>query len=66
MFEMVDRPLAGRTFVGSRRVRLGDCSPGGRIRLDAIARYLQDLSDDDTRDAGLAQMTWGVRRTVIE
>jgi acyl-ACP thioesterase len=47
-------------------VRLGDCSPGGRLRLDATARYLQDLSDDDTRDAGLAQMTWVVRRTVVD
>ena len=36
------------------------------MRLDAVARYLQDLSDDDTRDAGLAQMTWVVRRTVID
>jgi acyl-ACP thioesterase len=66
MFEMVDRPQLGRMFAGSRRVRLGDCSPGGRLRLDATARYLQDLSDDDTRDAGLAQMTWVVRRTVID
>jgi acyl-ACP thioesterase len=66
MFEMAGRPVDGRTFVGSRRVRLGDCSPGGRLRLDAIARYLQDLSDDDTRDAGLTQMTWVVRRTVID
>jgi acyl-ACP thioesterase len=66
MFEMVARPAEGRTFAGSRRVRLGDCSPGGRLRLDAAARYLQDLSDDDTRDAGLAQMTWVVRRTVID
>ena len=66
MFEMVGRPVEGRTFAGSRRVRLGDCSPGGRLRLDATARYLQDLSDDDTRDAGLAQMTWVVRRTVID
>jgi acyl-ACP thioesterase len=66
MFEMVGRPVLGRTFAGSRRVRLGDCSPGGRLRLDATARYLQDLSDDDTRDAGLAQMTWVVRRTVID
>ena len=53
-------------FAGSRRVRLGDCSPGGRLRLDATARYLQDVSDDDTRNAGLAQMTWVVRRTVID
>lgn len=66
MFEMVGRPADGRTFKGQRRVRLGDCSPGGRLRLDAAARYLQDLSDDDTRDAGLAQMTWVVRRTVID
>lgn len=66
MFEMVGRPNAGRMFRGERRVRLGDCSPGGRLRLDATARYLQDLSDDDTRDAGLAQMTWVVRRTVID
>src|SRR4051795_13779923 len=63
---MVGLPGAGRTFPGRRRVRLGDCSPGGRLRLDAVARYVQDLSDDDTRDAGLAQMTWVVRRTVIE
>jgi hypothetical protein len=54
VFEMVGPPSAGRTFAGRRRVRLGDCSPGGRLRLDAAARYVQDLSDDDTRDAGLA------------
>src|SRR3954447_4947253 len=63
---MVGLPAAGRTFTGQRRVRLGDCSPGGRLRLDAAARYVQDLSDDDTRDAGLAQMTWVVRRTVMD
>lgn len=66
MFEIVGRPVEGRTYTGSRRVRLGDCSPGGRLRLDSTARYLQDLSDDDTRDAGLAQMTWVVRRTVVD
>jgi acyl-ACP thioesterase len=66
MFDMAPRPGAGRLFHGERLVRLGDCSPGGRMRLDAVARYLQDVSDDDTRDAGLAQMTWVVRRTVID
>lgn len=66
MFEMVGKPKVGRTFAGERRVRLGDCSPGGRLRLDAVARYLQDLSDDDTRDAGFTQMTWVVRKTVID
>ena len=28
-------------------------SPGGRLRLDGLARYLQDVSNDDTPDAGL-------------
>ncbi len=57
----------GRTFRGSRRVRLGDVDRHGRLRLDALARYLQDVSDDDTRDARLPDaMAWVVRRTVVE
>ena len=46
-------------------VRLGDSSPGGRARLDAIARHLQDISDDDARAAGFGDFTWVVRRTAI-
>ena len=54
-------------FERERRVRLGDASPAGRLRLDALARYLQDVSNDDTRDAQLAdEMTWVVRRTLLE
>lgn len=57
----------GRRFVGERRVRLGDVTPAGRLRLDALARYAQDVSDDDTADAGLApEPAWVVRRTVID
>jgi acyl-ACP thioesterase len=42
-------------------------SPAGRLRFDALARYLQDVSNDDTRDAGLADdLTWVVRRVVAE
>ena len=64
---MVDRPEEGRTFSATRRVRLGDVAPSGRLRLDAIARYLQDVADDDTRDAGYSDATgWVVRRTVID
>ncbi len=56
----------GRVFTSSRRVRLGDVSPGGRLRLDAILRYLQDVGDDDTIDAGLVDAVgWVVRRTVL-
>ena len=64
--ELVGEPLAGRVFERSRPVRLGDASPGGRLRLDALARYLQDVSNDDTRDAGMAEdVTWVVRRIVV-
>lgn len=35
------------------------------MRLDALARVLQDVSDDDARDAGFGDLTWVVRRTVV-
>lgn len=62
------RPAAGRIFEGGvRPVRLGDVRPSGRLRLDAAARYLQDVSADDTADAGLPDsQAWVVRRTLIE
>jgi acyl-ACP thioesterase len=64
---MVDRPERGRVVEGARKVRLGDVSPAARLRLDAAARYLQDVSADDTADADLPEReAWVVRRTVIE
>ncbi|MFP5256213.1 MAG: acyl-[acyl-carrier-protein] thioesterase [Acidimicrobiia bacterium] len=64
---LVARPGVGRVFEEARRVRLADVSPGGRLRLDAATRYLQDLSADDTADAALADAeSWVVRKTVIE
>jgi len=64
--ELVERPDVGRIFETRRRVRLGDCSPGGRMRLDACARFLQDIANDDSRDAGSPNPTaWVARRTVI-
>lgn len=60
------RPV-GRSFVGDRKVRLGDVDPAGRLRLDALTRYTQDVSDDDTTDAGLDQApAWVVRSTVVD
>jgi acyl-ACP thioesterase len=65
--ELVPRPSSGRLFEGSRRVRLADVSPAGRLRLDAAARFLQDLSADDTADAALEDAeAWVVRKTIIE
>lgn len=67
MSDLVSRPLSGRLFEGSRRVRLADVSPAGRLRLDAAARFLQDLSADDTADAALEDAeAWVVRKTIIE
>ena len=67
MTTMVPLPDVGRRFSPCRRVRLGDASPGGRLRLDAVARYLQDVANDDAEDAGLANpASWVVRRTTIE
>ncbi len=57
----------GRRFSGSRKVRLGDVGIDGRLRLDALTRYAQDVSDDDTTDAGLAvEPNWVVRSTVVD
>ena len=57
----------GRQFRGRRKVRLGDVTPAGRLRLDALTRYTQDVSDDDTTDAGMAtEPAWVVRRTSVD
>ena len=38
----------------------------GRLRLDALTRYTQDVSDDDTTDAGLdPDPGWIARRTTV-
>ncbi len=56
----------GRRFVAERTVRLGDVDTVGSLRLDAVARYLQDVASDDALDAGLPNaMGWVVRRTMI-
>jgi acyl-ACP thioesterase len=60
-------PSVGRVFRSQRRVRLGDVDPSGRLRLDAFARYLQDIATDDSDDLGqLGDRTWVVRRTLVE
>ncbi len=67
MADFVPLPPSGRRYTRTRPVRLGDSSPGGRLRFDGLARYLQDVSNDDTRDAAFENdMAWVVRRTAIE
>ena len=64
------RPNEGRVFESSRRVRLADSGADGAVRLDAIARYLQDVATDDSDDAGFAtgpgtDHVWVVRQTAM-
>lgn len=60
----VPLPLSGRTYSSQRKVRLGDVTPKGRVRLDAVARYLQDIATDDSLDGNYSEPhSWVVRRT---
>lgn len=54
MQDLVPLPTRGRTFSARRRVRLSDMGADGRLRLDAVARYLQDVAGDDVDETG-----WG-------
>ena len=62
--EFVPCPSGGRQIVRTRRVRLGDVTSSGRIRLDALTRYLQDVAADDVDDAGIVG-AWVVRRMAL-
>lgn len=63
----VDPPAHGRSFVGERTVSLADVAPDGRMRFDSIARFLGDVANDDTDDAGLAEfgLAWVARRAAF-
>lgn len=64
---LVERPTTGRVFTTSRRVRMTDTTVRGRLRLDGAVRYLQDIANDDSRDADSPNPTaWVARRTVLE
>ena len=54
MEPLVPIPESGRTFRVAYTVRLSDTDAAGRLRLDAIARYLQDAAIDDVHETG-----WG-------
>lgn len=65
--ELLPRPCTGRVFSFVTKVRLGDVDPHGLMRLDAIARALQDVATDDASDARLdRRFGWLVRRTLID
>jgi len=64
--ELVAAPGRGRVFREPVRPGLADCAPSGRIRLDALARFAQDVAYADADEVGLAQTAvWVVRRMRI-
>jgi acyl-ACP thioesterase len=66
MIEFVPLTDLGRRYSGQFRVRLGDADANGILRLDGVARILQDVATDDWEETGLESTdTWVVRRTTI-
>jgi acyl-ACP thioesterase len=64
--DLPPRPAGARTFSQPRTPGFADCAPSGRMRLDALACWLQDVAYADVEDAGLADVAvWVVRRTRI-
>jgi acyl-ACP thioesterase len=65
--ELVPLPDEGRRYTSERKVRLGDADIAGRLRLDALARFLQDVANDDGREAlGDDASSWVVRRMFVD
>lgn len=65
---LVPLPSSGRVFRASRRIRLSDRDASGRLRLDAVARYLQDVASDDVDETGWGAPAhlWVVRHLRID
>jgi acyl-ACP thioesterase len=63
---LVPDPARGRVYTAKRLVRSTDVTQAGRLRLDALARYLQAVAEDDLADSGLlAPPAWLVRRCAV-
>lgn len=61
-------PADGRVFRGRRPLRLSDRDARGRLRLDAVARYLQDVAGDDVEETGWGapEHLWVLRRIRVD
>lgn len=65
--ELVAAPESGRVFETEIRPGIADAGGDLRVRLDAIARWLQDLAAADLRDAGFSERgVWVLRRARIK
>lgn len=66
MRAFLPRPQGGREYTARRLIRSTDVTPAGRLRLDALARYLQQAAEDDLADTRCAgQCAWYVRKAQI-
>lgn len=54
MQPLVEQPHDARVHTSSRTIRLSDVDTGGRLRLDSVARFLQDVAIEDVDETG-----WG-------
>jgi acyl-ACP thioesterase len=61
-------PERGRVFSHRRRTRLADLDARGRLRLDAVARFLQDVAIDDVDETGwgMPDHLWYVRSIRVD
>lgn len=68
MDALVPIPARGRTFSSRCSIRLADMDARGRLRLDAVARYLQDVASDDVDETGWGSPDhrWVIRRIRID
>jgi acyl-ACP thioesterase len=64
----IPAPSSGRTVTRTRRIRLSDMGSSGRLRLDAVARFLQDIAIDDVQETGwgMPDHLWFVRRILLD
>jgi len=61
-----DAPTTGRVVTVGRHVGLGDAGPDGRLRLDALARFVQDVADHDAATADVGGTgVWVLRRALL-
>ena len=60
--------MTGRVFRTERTVGLSDVDADGRLRLDVVARFLQDIASEDVIDVGRppSEHFWVVRRTELD
>jgi len=64
MTHYLPRPDKGRLYTHDRQVRLSDAGTDRVLRVDGVARYLQDVAAEDWASSGLDQSErWVVRRT---